>query len=932
MEYIMSFLMGLNDSFSQVRGQLLLIDSFPPINRVLALISQEEHQRKVGVLANNGSDVSNTMAFTAKVNISDKKSNDGTGYKGQKKDRPYCTHCKIHGHTIDRCFKIHGYPPGYKPKPRDNNLYNVGSNSVNQVSGYAMQSDQASPSNFFQNLNSTQYQQLMTMLSTHLPYSSKSINELQPTTAASFTTSTCFSVTNSTITLPNHTRIPVSLAGDVQISPALILKDVLFVPAFKFNLLSVSALTFGTKLTVQFLPVHFEIQELCSQKMIGKGERVEDLYVLDAAVLNSVSSAYVNNVSAQVWYNRLGHISFKRLDILKSHLHNDTSKLNKASPCYICPLAKQRRLSFDSHNHLSQSSFDLVHCDIWGPYHVPSYNGFRYFLTLVDDCSRFTWIYLLKYKFDVSHLHYDTSKLNKASPCYICPLAKQRRLSFDSHNHLSQSFFDLVHCDIWGPYYVPSYNGFRYFLTLVDDCSRFTWIYLLKHKSDVASIIPNFLKMVETQLNAKIKVFRSDNAPELVFFEFFSSNGVLHHFSCVERPQQNSVVEKKHQHLLNVARALYFQSRVPIKFWNECVLAVTFLINRTPTPLLHHKTPYEVLYQTSVDYSYFRVFGCLTFASTLTAHRTKFDPRSRVCVFIGYPLGIKGYRLFDVRTKQVFVSRDVIFHEEIFPFHTIATFESLIDPFPEFVLPLSASSVVHSTSLTSPSISLHPESEANPPLVVASRESEILISDPISMPHTDVVDVSPTQSPLDSHIDHPEETIPHDHNTHLRRSSRVPQPPSYLRDFHCSLVSQHDVSSPVCSTAYPLNEVLSYQSLSPTYKNFVLNVSSHYEPHFFHQVAKYLELRAAMKTELDAMESNNTWSITPLPKALEAYFSPNSDSKQASVVPKDRTKKGKHEGKAACGRLRDLAYGGRPKQKDNGKLEGKDGRCRTRVP
>ena len=64
--------------------------------------------------------------------------------------------------------------------------------------------------------------------------------------------------------------------------------------------------------------------------------------------------------------------------------------------------------------------------------------------------------------------------------------------------------------------------------------------------------------MIDTQFNAKIKIFRSDNAPELQFTELFIAKGVLHQFSCVERPQQNSVVERKHQHLLNVARALYF--------------------------------------------------------------------------------------------------------------------------------------------------------------------------------------------------------------------------------------------------------------------------------------------------------------------------------------------------------------------------------------
>ena len=85
--------------------------------------------------------------------------------------------------------------------------------------------------------------------------------------------------------------------------------------------------------------------------------------------------------------------------------------------------------------------------------------------------------------------------------------------------------------------------------------------------------------MVNTQFNAKIKVFRYDNAPKLQLTEFFITKGVLHQIFCVERPQQNFVVELKNQHLLNVARALYFQARLPIIFWTEYVLTATFLIN-----------------------------------------------------------------------------------------------------------------------------------------------------------------------------------------------------------------------------------------------------------------------------------------------------------------------------------------------------------------
>lgn len=119
--------------------------------------------------------------------------------------------------------------------------------------------------------------------------------------------------------------------------------------------------------------------------------------------------------------------------------------------------------------------------------------------------------------------------------CYVCPLSKQRRLYFDLNNHVFESPFDLIHCDVWGPYHVPDSKGQRYFLTIVDNSTRFTWLYLMKHKYDVQKIIPYFFTMTLTQLNAKIKTFHSDNAKELAFTDFFNKHGVLHQFSCVER-------------------------------------------------------------------------------------------------------------------------------------------------------------------------------------------------------------------------------------------------------------------------------------------------------------------------------------------------------------------------------------------------------------
>lgn len=137
---------------------------------------------------------------------------------------------------------------------------------------------------------------------------------------------------------------------------------------------------------------------------------------------------------------------------------------------------------------------------------------------------------------------------------------------------------------------------------------------------------------------------------------------------------------------MNVARALLFQSRVPVRFWGECILTACHLINRTPSPVLSWQTFFR-LYKKDADYTGLRVFGSLCFASTLASNRSKFHPRATPSVFIGYPQGIKGFKLYDIETKRFFVSRDVVFHEDIFPFHNVLNKDEVPDLFPDLVLP-----------------------------------------------------------------------------------------------------------------------------------------------------------------------------------------------------------------------------------------------------
>lgn len=129
-------------------------------------------------------------------------------------------------------------------------------------------------------------------------------------------------------------------------------------------------------------------------------------------------------------------------------------------------------------------------------------------------------------------LHCNVHSIHKNKICWICPLAKQKRLPFVSYNKMASSPFELVHCDIWGPFHIISHTGHQFFVTLVDDYTRFTWTFLLKHKSDVQLIVPRFVKMIHTQFERKIKAFRSDNARELAFTEFFNEQGILHQYSC----------------------------------------------------------------------------------------------------------------------------------------------------------------------------------------------------------------------------------------------------------------------------------------------------------------------------------------------------------------------------------------------------------------
>lgn len=170
----------------------------------------------------------------------------------------------------------------------------------------------------------------------------------------------------------------------------------------------------------------------------------------------------------------------------------------------------------------------------------------------------------------------------------------------------------------------------------MDDYSRAVWVYLLIDKREIFQMFTSFTAMVDRQFSQKLKLVRSDNDTEFHWMkDYFVANGILFQTSCVGMPQQTGRVERKHKHILSVARALCFHGGLPISFWRECVLAAAHLINRTPSSVLLNKTPYELLFGCAPSFDDLRIIGCLAFAHNQRARGDKFASRRtlsfRIC-------------------------------------------------------------------------------------------------------------------------------------------------------------------------------------------------------------------------------------------------------------------------------------------------------------
>ncbi|KAJ9545599.1 hypothetical protein OSB04_025306 [Centaurea solstitialis] len=224
-----------------------------------------------------------------------------------------------------------------------------------------------------------------------------------------------------------------------------------------------------------------------------------------------------------------------------------------------------------------------------------------------------------------------------------CKLGKHHALLFDNNDFTFSLPFDLIHSNMWGPAPHPSMGGARYFVIFVDDHTRFTWIYLMKHRSELPHIYITFVRMILTQFSKPIKILRADNA-----------------------------MEYKESSLL-----LFLQSQAKCseRFWGEAAFTTVYTISRHPTPTLKNKSSYEELYGVSPAYELLKVWGCACFVQLQSHEYNKLEPRGHLCCFLGYGIEHKGYHRWDPISKRLRISRHVTFWEHV-PFFTMPSSES----------------------------------------------------------------------------------------------------------------------------------------------------------------------------------------------------------------------------------------------------------------
>lgn len=341
--------------------------------------------------------------------------------------------------------------------------------------------------------------------------------------------------------------------------------------------------------------------------------------------------------------------------------------------------------------------------------------------------------------------------------------------------------------------------------------------------------------MVEPQFHTKIKAIQTDWGGEFHFFpKALQEFGIIHRVICPHTHHQNGVVERKHRHIVESGLTLLAHASLPFKFWDHAFLTAVYLINRLPSASVNKEVPHTKLFQQNPDYGFLKVFGCACFPLLRSYNRHKLEFRSHECVFLGYSTSHKGYKCLSP-TGCMFISKNVIFNELKFPYSELFNSHTISPSTPSHTLPpipIITQHVPHLQAAPSP-IPHFPNAS---PITTNSLPTLPL---PSSSSNTTHSNPSPNTT-------HSSSTIPSAHNLH---STPFPFPTS-------------------SSTAGPIN----IHPMTTRSKNGIVKprlqpsaLLAYTEPKSVKTTLANPNRYSAMKAEYDALLSNGTWSLVPLP-------------------------------------------------------------------
>ncbi|KAK2412680.1 putative mitochondrial protein [Trifolium repens] len=380
-----------------------------------------------------------------------------------------------------------------------------------------------------------------------------------------------------------------------------------------------------------------------------------------------------------------------------------------------------------------------------------------------------------------------------------------------------------------------SYYGYSYYITFVDTFTKYTWVYFLKSKADALTAFSQFLSLVQNQFQASIKALQSDWGGEFrPFTKLLNELGIIHRLTCPHTSHQNGTVERKHRQIVEMGLTLLSHASLPLKFWDHSFTQSVYLINKLPSSALPNmQSPHFALYKSHPDYTQLKTFGCLCFPHLRPYNKHKLQFRFSPCVYLGVSPQHKGHKCLDA-TGRIYISKDVVFHESQFPYHSMFNSSPISPPSVSYPTNVIFSSLDDDSSSSSPNTIPSPS-----PSVVTPNSPNTTTTPSVSSTNSDTLNPS---APLS--VDHISPPFPNP------AATSTPLPPIY------PVISNHNDHSMVTrGKTGKLKPKVYLAELEP--KNIKSALSD----------PKWTQ---AMQAEYKALMDNKTWSLVPLPPHRKA--------------------------------------------------------------